>query len=289
MGTGTVRGTQLQDLINQWSWSPQQLFTLTPPAADKDVRRSADELIRNKGALPPAVQQMVEGLLAAPQEQKFNTLQGAQTSNDILSRVVNEYSPQSIGSLGGPPFANVQPSSWSPDAAGRDEPAGTRETEETRKKKKEEPKDELGQQLLHAVAGQESGGDPTVINPDAASADGYGIGAIGRYQMLGSNVAAWSREAADAGKIPKSIADRLDADPRAITGMPKIQDEIAAFKMQQYYESGKDQGYSADDAVRFVAAAWYSGDGNNLNSDAPQAGYPSIRQYTEEVLEKFRP
>jgi hypothetical protein len=275
VGTGTVRGTQLQDLINQWSLSPQQLFTLTPPPADEDVRRSADELIRNKGALPPEVRQMVEGLLAVPKEQTFNTLHGPQTSNDILSRVVRDYSPQSIGILGGPPFANVQSTSWNPDGA-RDEP------------KKKKPQDPLGEKLLHAVAGQESGGDPTVINPDAASADGYGIGAIGRYQMLGSNVAAWSREAADAGKIPKSIADRLEADPRAITGMPKIQDEIAAFKMQQYYDSAQEQGYSKDDAVRFVAAAWYSGDGNNLNSDAPQAGYPSIRQYTEEVLEKFK-
>ena len=66
MGTGTVRGTQLQDLINQWSWSPQQALAFTPQAPEKEVRKSADELIRNKGALPPHVQQMVEGLLVAP-------------------------------------------------------------------------------------------------------------------------------------------------------------------------------------------------------------------------------
>jgi hypothetical protein len=252
---------ELQALVNQWAWTPQPFFNnFLQPTPDKDVRAEADRLIRNKGTLPPAVQQMVEGLLASPQNQTFSTFKGTLTSDQILGQVVDQYAPQDLGTLGAPK---------------KDKP-------------KKEPKDELGQDLLHAVAGQESGGDPTVINPDAASADEYGIGAIGRYQMLGSNVAAWSREAADAGKIPKSVADKLEKDPKAITGMPEIQDEIAAFKMEQYYQSAKDQGYSDDEAVRFVAAAWYSGDGNNLNSSAPQAGYPSIKQYTLEVLDKFK-
>jgi hypothetical protein len=267
-------------------WSPQAFvlpaFPSSETTAPQEVRRSADELIRG-GTLPPHIRQLAEGLLASP-DRSFNTLQGQLSANDVLAKVVDQYSPQSVGALGGPLFSNAQPTSWDPRG-------GDPRTERTEPQRDEQPQDDfqLGDRLLQAVAGQESGGDPTVINTDAASADTeYGIGAIGRYQMLGTNVANWSQEAADAGVIPQDIAKQLKADPKAITGMPEIQDQIAAFKMEQYYQSAKDQGYTDDDAVRFVAAAWYSGDGNNLNSDAPQAGYPSIRQYTEEVLEKFK-
>ena len=57
--------------------------------------------------------------------------------------------------------------------------------------------------------------------------------------------------------------------------------------MEDYMAEARSKGHTGGDAVRYVASAWYSGSGNNMNSTKPQKGYPSIRAYTYAVLKKY--
>jgi hypothetical protein len=124
--------------------------------------------------------------------------------------------------------------------------------------------------LFTAIVGQESGGDPSAVNKDS--------GAIGIGQVLPSNIPSWSKEA---------LGHSITAEE--FKNSPELQEKIVKFKLNQYFEEGlKKYNGNEDLAVRYAAAAWYSGGGDNLNSTRPQGGYPSIQAYTMEVLDKFK-
>lgn len=111
--------------------------------------------------------------------------------------------------------------------------------------------------FMNAIMGQESGGDPNVVNADS--------GAQGLFQIMPDNWVPWARE---AGADPN---DRSAANQR----------KVAASKMMAYY---KQFGNWRD-----VAIAWYGGPGAVAysNKDASQGGYPSINAYADQAMAKF--
>lgn len=123
--------------------------------------------------------------------------------------------------------------------------------------------------LFKAVIVQESGGNYSAVNKDS--------GALGIGQVMPANVPSWSKEA-----LGRSIT------PKEFLASPELQNKIIKFKLDQYYNEALKKGYSPDDAVRYVAAKWYSGRGENMNSTKPQNGYPSIRAYTMSVLGHYK-
>lgn len=88
-------------------------------------------------------------------------------------------------------------------------------------------------------------------------------GALGRWQVLPSNVAAWTKEALGHSLTPDEFLHSHAA-----------QDAVARTKLGGYYEQY---------GLRGAAAAWYSGSASNKNNTASQGAYPSIYAYTETV------
>jgi hypothetical protein len=117
--------------------------------------------------------------------------------------------------------------------------------------------------FLAAIRGQESGGvyngSP---NPDS--------GALGAYQMLPSNVAAWSKAA-----LGRTVSNS------EFLNSPSEQDAIARYELGQYLSKYGLQG---------AAAAWYGGEGavpNWQKSTNPQGQYPSIYNYVQQVMQRY--
>lgn len=112
--------------------------------------------------------------------------------------------------------------------------------------------------FMDALSGQESGGAWDVVNPDS--------GAYGRFQIMPANWGPWAVEAGLPADAPKTAAN---------------QERVARFKLQQYF----DRFGRWED----VAAVWYSGQPlDEATADRPQGGYPTIRQYVSQVMERFR-
>jgi cell wall-associated NlpC family hydrolase len=111
-------------------------------------------------------------------------------------------------------------------------------------------------QFFNGLATQESGGNYGAIN---------GLtGALGKYQILPSNVPSWSQ---------KYLGVKWSASQ--FLGDPRKQDALARAVLQDYYDRY---------GVRGAAAAWYSGNPALANSTAPQAGGPSISDYVDSVI-----
>lgn len=112
-------------------------------------------------------------------------------------------------------------------------------------------------EFMNAIAKQESGGDYNATNKDS--------GAHGKYQIMPSNWPSWAKE---AGLPPNA----------AMT--PENQDRVARFKMQQYYNQFGNWGD--------VAKAWYGGPGAvKKNGNASQGAYPTINNYSNQVMSKM--
>lgn len=111
---------------------------------------------------------------------------------------------------------------------------------------------------MNALSSQESGGSYTASNAS---------GAYGRFQILGSNWPAWSREALGDGVWEQTAAN---------------QDAVAKFKMLQYFDTWNDW-----DAV---AIAWFAGPGRAeryVNGDLSvlniSDGGMSVRDYVAKM------
>lgn len=111
--------------------------------------------------------------------------------------------------------------------------------------------------LVRAIAGKESGGNYSAVNPHS--------GALGKYQIMPGNIASWSREA-----LGYSIT------PQQFLANPRLQEQIAQHRLRKYYSQ-----YGAAGA----ASAWYSGDPNKWRTSRnPQGQYPSIYNYVQAIL-----
>lgn len=111
-------------------------------------------------------------------------------------------------------------------------------------------------QFFGALAQQESGGNYGAVN---------GLtGALGKYQILPSNVPAWSQQ---------YLGVRWTASQ--FLGDPRKQDALARAVLQDYYDKW---------GVRGAAAAWYSGNPAKANDYGSQKGGPSIGDYVDQII-----
>lgn len=118
------------------------------------------------------------------------------------------------------------------------------------------PEDEL-ERFIAAIIGQESGGNYSANNGQA----------VGRYQILKSNVPAWTKQYLGYSMTWQAFL----ADHAA-------QDRVARARLTEYYNKYGPRG---------AAAAWYSGDPNLQNSTKPQPGGPSIKAYVDSVINRM--
>lgn len=114
--------------------------------------------------------------------------------------------------------------------------------------------------FMWAISAQESGGikDPyRVVNA---------YGAVGKYQVLKSNIPSWSKAA-----LGYSISWQKFRDS------PDLQEKIVRHRLKGYYDK-----YGA----RGAASAWYSGNPKLDQSTRPQPGGPSIKSYVDSVIRR---
>ena len=115
-------------------------------------------------------------------------------------------------------------------------------------------------QFMSGISAQESGGNYGAVNRQS--------GALGKYQVMPSNVAGWSKQV-----LGYSISTSQ------FLHTPSLQEKIV---------SGILHGYFNKWGARGAAAAWYAGPGNhNLDqSTKSQWGGPSIKSYVDGVISK---
>lgn len=122
------------------------------------------------------------------------------------------------------------------------------------------PGDSLSK-LMNAIRQQESSGNYGVVN--------HSSGALGGYQMMPGNEAAWSREVfGHSVPVNEFLANK------------GIQDRIAQ------YELGK---YLNQYGVAGAAAAWYGGPGavSRMYDRTPYGNYPSMYDYVQSILKQY--
>lgn len=119
--------------------------------------------------------------------------------------------------------------------------------------------------FVNAITGQESGGNYSARNRSS--------GAMGRYQIMPGNIQGthkgWDWEA--LGR---------DISTAQFMASPQLQDAIARYKLQQYYNKWGPRG---------AAIAWYAGPGavNRVNLNKSQGAYPTINQYANSILRRM--
>jgi hypothetical protein len=113
--------------------------------------------------------------------------------------------------------------------------------------------------FMWAISQQESGGNYSVVNS---------YGAVGKYQVLKSNIPGWSKRV-----LGYSITWQKFRDS------PALQEQIVKGILKGYYNK-----YGA----RGAAAAWYAGEGNHGldQSTHSQPGGPSIKSYVDSVISR---
>lgn len=114
-------------------------------------------------------------------------------------------------------------------------------------------------EFMWAIGQQESGGSYSVVNA---------YGAVGKYQVLKSNIPGWSKQV-----LGYSISWQKYRDS------PDLQEKIVRGILKGYYNKWGARG---------AAAAWYAGPGNHdLDmSTKSQSGGPSIKRYVDQVLNR---
>lgn len=117
--------------------------------------------------------------------------------------------------------------------------------------------------LLRALGAQESGNRYGAVN--------RGSGALGRWQVMPSNIAGrgrgWDYE----------VLGR-DISTSQFLNSPKLQDAIVKSKFGNYLSR-----YGAKGAL----STWYSGSPTRYKEKTPQGGYPSVYNYIQQVLNRL--
>jgi hypothetical protein len=114
-------------------------------------------------------------------------------------------------------------------------------------------------QFLYGEIGQESGGDYHAQSP---------AGALGKYQILSSNVPSWSKQI-----LGYSI------DAQTFLNNPKLQDAIAIGMLYKYFKAYGPEG---------AASAWYTGnpDAWTQSGGGDNYGGPSAHDYVTSVMSR---
>lgn len=129
------------------------------------------------------------------------------------------------------------------------------------------------QRLRNAIAGQESNHDPSAVNPHS-NALGYG-------QVMPENIKEWSTQCLGT---PISEDEFIKSKDKQV--------KIIDCKLQEYLEITAPIAKDEDEQIRKVASMWYSGRYDLFDNPTPQTygtgTYPSIRDYTLQVLERTK-
>lgn len=130
---------------------------------------------------------------------------------------------------------------------------------------------EILNKLYRAIVFQESNNNYRAVNQDS--------GAIGLGQVLPSNIPSWC----------KRITSRFCA-VQEFHSNPELQTTIIYGTLLEELRRIKSiyPDEDTDITVRRIASWWYSGNENLINNSRKQGKYPSIKQYTLEVLRKFK-
>jgi len=123
------------------------------------------------------------------------------------------------------------------------------------------------EQFVNQIAAKESSNNYSARNRHS--------GALGKYQIMPSNIPSWSREALGYSVTPSQFL-----------ASPQIQEQVARYKLRQYYQAYGPAG---------AAIAWYAGPAaaqrymrTGQISRAAQGAYPSIYQYVQSILGGLR-
>lgn len=122
------------------------------------------------------------------------------------------------------------------------------------------------EKFLNSIAQQESGG-----NYGARGIRTRWGTALGKYQILDSNLSAWGRQA-----LGRSIS------AQEFLRSPQLQEQIARFKLKEYYDK-----YGAAGAAK----AWYGGEGaarRSSNRRNNGGRFPSLNSYASSVVSRLR-
>lgn len=119
--------------------------------------------------------------------------------------------------------------------------------------------------FVSAISGQESQGNYSARNRDS--------GAMGKYQIMPGNLAG-------TGKGWDYEALGRDITNAQFMASPQLQEAIARYKLQQYFNKYGPRG---------AAIAWYAGPGavNRVNLNRSQGKYPTINNYANSILRRM--
>jgi hypothetical protein len=124
--------------------------------------------------------------------------------------------------------------------------------------------------LVSSIVSQESSGNHSLKHPVS--------GALGMGQVLPSNLPEWTTETFGREVSPEQFLASRD-----------IQYYVIRQKLLQYYLRGiKASSGDLYTAIRRVAAHWYSGQPDAINSVKPVATGPSVQQYSFDILGRFQ-
>ena len=124
--------------------------------------------------------------------------------------------------------------------------------------------------LYESIIGKESGGNHKAVNKDT--------GALGLGQVMPGNVAAWTEHALGRVFNPQEFLNNKEAQIKTIKN-----------KLKQYYmEALEESGGDRKEAIRRVASKWYSGQGDLFNHNGSEGDYPTIREYTLDILDRVK-
>lgn len=113
--------------------------------------------------------------------------------------------------------------------------------------------------FVNSIAKQESGGRYSAVNRSS--------NALGKYQILASNIPSWSKRA-----LGRSIT------PQQFLKSPQLQEAIARYQLQKYYNK-----YGAAGASQ----AWYGGEGSVGRNVSGGKGYPTSNNYAKAILRRM--
>jgi hypothetical protein len=124
--------------------------------------------------------------------------------------------------------------------------------------------------LVSSIVSQESSGNHSLKHPVS--------GALGMGQVLPSNLPEWTTETFGREVSPEQFLASRD-----------IQYYVIRQKLLQYYLRGiKASSGDLYTAIRRVAAQWYSGQPDAIDSVKSVATGPSVQQYSLDILGRFQ-
>jgi hypothetical protein len=124
--------------------------------------------------------------------------------------------------------------------------------------------------LVSSIVSQESSGNHSLKHPVS--------GALGMGQVLPSNLPEWTTETFGQEVSPEQFLASRD-----------IQYYVIRQKLLQYYFRGiKASNGDLYTAIRRVAAQWYSGQPDAIDSVKPVATGPSVQKYSFDILGRFQ-